>query len=89
MSPMKQEMVEHEVAYHFGDVSSEFQDGTLCEECVFNVDETHFVIDTNDEHTLAQEGKETVKFAQVVSGDERMTLMVMLGGCFRSHWRFL
>ena len=78
-------MVEGEVAYHLGKVSREFQDGTLCEDCVFNADETHFVIDTHDGHTLAMKGDETVKFAQVVSGDEGMKMMVMLGGCHRSH----
>lgn len=85
--PVKQEMVEQEIAFHLRKLSREFGDGTLTEECVFNSNETYLVIDNNYGRTLAMGGDESVVFADVVSGDEGMTMMFMPGGCPRSHLR--
>lgn len=84
-SDKKIELIEREVAHHLGSMMREFQSGELDECVVFNADETHFVVDLNDGRTLAMKGDTDVKFADVVSGDVGMTMMVMLGGGSRSH----
>lgn len=38
-------------------------------------------MDTNDGQKLAMKGGSKVKFADVVSGDQRINMMFMLGGC--------
>lgn len=78
--PMKQKMVEREVEFHLGKLSQEFEDGNLSEKCVFNVDKTHFMIDTNDGRTLTMKSYKSVIYADVVSGVEGIIMMVMLGG---------
>lgn len=82
LSPCSQkiEMVEREVAYHLGCLKRDLESGRLDENFMFNADETHFVVDLNDGRTLAMKGDTNVKFADVVSGDVGMTMMVMLGG---------
>lgn len=52
----------------------------LGEGYVYNVDETHFKIDTNSRKTVAMCGDDSVKYADFVSGDNGITIIVMLGG---------
>jgi len=52
----------------------------LKEEDVFNAGETHFVIDQHNDKTLGRRGDDEVKYADVVSGDEGMTMMVLIAG---------
>lgn len=80
VSPQKEELIEREVAFHLGQLSRDFSSGLLKEDNVFNADETHFKLDTNDGRTLAMRGDENIKFADIVSGNEGMTLMLTLGG---------
>jgi len=63
-----------------GKLQQEFNPGELDEDCVFNADETHFVIDQRNHKTLAMKGEASVKYADVVSGDEGMTMMVLISG---------
>lgn len=52
---------------------------------MFNADETHFVIAQKDGPTLAMKVYEDVSFAYVVSGDDGLIMMLMLGGgCYAS-----
>lgn len=85
VSPAKQEVIEREVAFHLGQLRRDFQSGSIHEENVFNADETHFKIDTNDGKTLAMRGDEHIRFSDVVSGDDGMTMMLLLGGCPAAH----
>eukprot|EP00171_Calliarthron_tuberculosum_P021419 IDg21419t1 len=73
--PEKKEFVEREVAYHLGFL---YESGALDEDCVFNADETHFVVDLNDGRTLAMKGDTNVKFADVGVPD------TVPGVCYRS-----
>ena len=80
VSPAKRELIEREVAIHLGQISREFQSKTLNEDDVMNADETHFVINMHNHKTLCNRGDEEVKYADVVSGDEGMTMLVLLTG---------
>lgn len=81
VSATKQEIIDLEVAYHLGRLYREFENGDLNEEDSYNADETHFKLDTNDGRTLAMKGDESVRFADIVSGEDGMTMMLLLGGC--------
>lgn len=50
------------------------------EEGVFNADETHFQIDKKNEHKFDMRGDENIIFADFVSGEEGMKMMLLLGG---------
>lgn len=85
LSDKKVEMVEREVSYHLGSLMRDFEAGVMDENFVYNADETHFVVDLNDGKTLAMKGDKDVSFADVVSGDVGMTMMVLLGGGCKAH----
>ena len=63
----------------------DFESGILNEDWVENVDETHFVVNKDNEKTLEFCGDETVKYADVVSGGHGMTMIVRLTGG-RTAW---
>lgn len=46
---------------------------------MFNADKTHFVVDTNESRTITPKNDEDVILTDVVSRNEGMTMMVMLG----------
>ena len=80
VSKEKMEYIEREVAYHLGRLSREFTDGTLDEGLVENIDETHFIINMDNGRTLGFAGDNNVKYADVVSGGEGMTMVVRITG---------
>lgn len=81
LSSNKQEMIDWEIAYHIWELQQDFESG-ISEECDFDADETHFRIDTHVGRTLSID--EFVKYADVVSGSDGMTMMLMLGRCTHS-----
>lgn len=92
ISPVKQEKLEKEVAYHLGAVKRAFDAGELDEDLVENVDETHFVVNMDNGRTLSFIGCSEVKYADVSSGGEGMTMMVRIKGAgmhqFNHHLLF-
>lgn len=76
----KQEEIERAVAVHLGQVKRDFDSGILDDDFVFNMDETHFLINMDDGKTLEYKGAGKVKYDDVVSGSEGMTLVVKLRG---------
>ena len=80
VSALKQRFIHMEVAYHLGVVSRGFQDGSLREEMVENMDETHFVINMDNAKTLGFVGDDNVKYADVASGGVAMTMVVRITG---------
>lgn len=80
VSRSKQDQIEKEVAYHLGQLAKGFREGLLDENNVENADETHFVINVDNGRTLGFSGEEDVKYADVVSGGEGMTMLVRLTG---------
>ncbi|KAE9020205.1 hypothetical protein PR003_g10714 [Phytophthora rubi] len=80
VSPEKQAKIEREVASHLGQLKRDFDGGKLDENTVENIDETHFVIDFDNGKTLGFAGEKQVKYANVVSGGEGMTMDVRISG---------
>ncbi|KAE8880253.1 hypothetical protein PF003_g35736 [Phytophthora fragariae] len=80
VSPEKQEQIEREVASHLGELKRDFESGMLDENTVENIDETHFVIDFDNGKTLGFVAEKQVKYADVVSGGEGITMVVRISG---------
>lgn len=80
VSPEKQEAIEREVAAHLGKMKRGFESGRLNEDTIENIDETHFVIDFDNGKTLGFAGEKSIKYADVVSGGEGMTMVVRISG---------
>lgn len=79
-SPEKKELIEKEVAFHLGVLKRGFEDGTYHEEDMENADETHIVFNMDNGKTLGLRGTNHVKYADVVSGGENITMMVRITG---------
>ncbi|RLN06831.1 hypothetical protein BBJ28_00026101 [Nothophytophthora sp. Chile5] len=80
VSDEKQAQIEQEVACHLGELKRGFEAGTLDENTMENIDETHFVIDFDNGKTLGFSGEKKIKYADVVSGGEGMTMVVRISG---------
>ncbi|ETP28207.1 hypothetical protein F442_22508 [Phytophthora nicotianae P10297] len=61
LSEAKMLHIEKEVAFHLGELQRGFSDGSLDENAVENIDETHFVVDFDNGKTLGFSGDTTVK----------------------------
>lgn len=85
VSPAKRELIDRQVAFHIGQLSRDLKSGLLREEDIFNSDETHFIIHLHNNRTLSKRGDTEIKYADVVSGDDGMTMMVTLGGGCDGH----
>lgn len=79
-SNQAQKFVERRVAYFPGCISREFSSGTLIEDCVENVDESHLDFNVDNGKTLGFRGDNKMRYAEVVSGGEGMTMMVRISG---------
>ncbi|RLN67573.1 hypothetical protein BBJ28_00024453, partial [Nothophytophthora sp. Chile5] len=78
INPEKQMQIEKEVAFHLGVLKRGFASGEINEDTVENIDETHFVFDFNNGKTLGFSGEKQIKYADVVSGGEEMTMVVRI-----------
>lgn len=79
-SPEKQTFIEKSVAHHLGELKRGFESGALKEEMIENADETHFIFNMDNGRTIGFRGDEEIKYADLVSGDEGITMMVRLTG---------
>ena len=61
-------------------MSRQFTSGAIDENDIDNADETHFLINLNNNRMLGMCGDAEVKYADVVSGSEGMTMMVRISG---------
>jgi hypothetical protein len=77
-SPGKELQIE--AAHHLGVLQRGFQTGIFDENLIENIDETHFVVNMDNGHTLGFRGDTTVKYADVVSGGDSMTTVVRISG---------
>lgn len=73
--------------YHLGCLKRGFESRELEEGMVENADETHFVFNMDNGRTLGLKGDEHVKYADVVSGDEGITMMVNIMGGIHARLR--
>ena len=80
-SPAKERHVRMLVSHHLGTLYCGFVSGEYNENYIENLDETHFVINMDNGKTLGFRGDEHVKYVDVVSGGEAMTMVVrVIGG---------
>ncbi|KAG0620447.1 hypothetical protein M758_4G216500 [Ceratodon purpureus] len=83
-SPSKELHIEMHTAFHMGVLRRGFLSGIFHEHLMENLDETHFVINLDNGKTLEFRGDTSVKYTDVVSGGESMTLVVRISGGRRS-----
>ncbi|POM74274.1 Hypothetical protein PHPALM_8797 [Phytophthora palmivora] len=72
--------IKNSVAFQLGALRRGFKDGSLDEDVVENIDETHFVVDFDNGKTLGFSGEKQIMYADVVSGGQGMTMVVRLSG---------
>ncbi|KAL3685112.1 hypothetical protein R1sor_003134 [Riccia sorocarpa] len=80
VSQAKQERIERSVAVHLRMLAGQFQSGQLDENLLENTDETHFMINMDNGKTLGSRGDNDVKYDDVVSGGQGMTMVVKVTG---------
>ncbi|RAW43028.1 hypothetical protein PC110_g743 [Phytophthora cactorum] len=80
MQPEKEEEIKRSVAEHLGKLKRAFESGKLEENTVFNMDEAHFDINMDNHMTLGFRGDKVVRYHDVVSGGEGMTLVLKIRG---------
>ena len=76
VSASKQEYIEHFVAFHLGLLKHQFDLEELEENLIEIADETHFIINCDNEKTLGFKGDEHFKYDDVVFGGIGMTMIV-------------
>ncbi|KAE8962854.1 hypothetical protein PR003_g30588 [Phytophthora rubi] len=80
VSEEKQQHIDLAIAAHLGRLKRQFDDKTIDPNQIYNMDESHFVIDLDDGKTLDFQGAEEVKYRKIVSGREGITMCVLLKG---------
>lgn len=80
MSDEKTRFIEESVACHLGDLKRGFDSGQLQEDNMYNMDESRFVVDSDDGKTLDFTGSTQVKYRKLVPGREGITMCVFLKG---------
>ena len=83
-SPEKELQIERATMYHLGVLKRDFGSGIFDENLMENVNEIHFVVNLDNGCTLGFRGDTTVKYAEVVSGGESMTMVIRISGGHRS-----
>jgi hypothetical protein len=80
----KEIQIEMRAAHHLGVLQRDFQTGIFDENLIKNIVETHFVINMDNGRTLGFRGDTTVKYADVISGGDSMTMVVRISEGRRS-----
>lgn len=76
VSPEKQQFIYNTIAFHLGTLKRDFYSGRINEDLIPNAEETHFVFNMDKGRTIGIRGENTVKYADVTSGGEGITMMV-------------
>ena len=71
---------EKHVSYQLGRLKALFEDGTLDENYVENMDETHFVFNMDNHYTLGIRGVDSVNNDDVVGGEDGFTMVLSIRG---------
>lgn len=80
LSPLKEDFIHREVAFHLGVLRRAFRSGGLEEDNVENADETRCVISMENRTIFALCGKIEVNYADVFSGGEGMVMFIGISG---------
>ena len=70
--------------YHLGVLQRGFGSGIFDENLIENIDKTHFVVNLDNGRILGFRGDTTLKYAEVVSGGESMTMVIRISRGHRS-----
>ena len=73
--PTKIEELEKATSRHLGKLNKSFDSGELQEDYLVNADETHFIIHFDNGKTLGIPGDTEVRYADVTSGEEGLSLI--------------
>ena len=74
ISPEKKEIIKNRVPFFLGTVARQMKSEMLCVDNIENADQKHFIIKMDDGITLGFCDDQTVKYADVTSGGEGMTM---------------
>ena len=80
----KELQIEMQAAHHLGVLQRDFQTDIFDENLIKNIDEAHFVINMDNGCTLGYRGDTIVKYTDVVSSGDSMTMVVRISGGRRS-----
>lgn len=79
-SPLKELFIKKTVAFHLGMLKRKFDSGELKPSEQFNMDETHLIVSEKTQKILDFIGVKNVKYVDVVSGTENMTVILVIKG---------
>jgi hypothetical protein len=77
-SPGKEIQIKIQATHHLGVLQRDFQAGIFDEKLIENIDEIHFVINMDNGCTLGFRGDTTMKYVDVVSDSDSMTMVVRI-----------
>lgn len=80
VSPEKQLELDQQVAFFLGQLKKSFDENLINEDHIYNLDETHFVLNMTSGKIVVQKGSKRVKSMDVVSGTEGFTVVVIIKG---------
>jgi hypothetical protein len=86
-SPGKEIQIEMQATHYLGVLQRDFQTGIFDENLIKNIDKIHFVINIDNGHILGFQGDTShtiVKYANVVSSGDSMTMVVRIFGGHQS-----
>lgn len=84
-SPAKRELIDRQVAFHIDQLSRNLNSGLLKKEEILNSVETHSINHLYHNQTLSKHGDTEIKYADVVSRGDGLTMMVTLRGNCIGH----
>jgi hypothetical protein len=79
-SEVKERHIQKLTSFHLGLLHRGILLGEFDENLMENIDETHFVVNCDNGRILGFSSDNVVKYADVVSGGQSMTLMVRISG---------
>ena len=79
-NPEKELQIERATTYHLGVLQRDFKSEIFDENLMENVDEIHFVVNLDNGRTLEFRGDTIVKYAEVVSRGDSMTMVIRIQG---------
>jgi hypothetical protein len=83
-SPEKERQIEMNTAYHLGVLQRGFPYRIFDENLMENLEETHFIVNMDNDRTLGFRGDTVVKYTDVVAGGDAMTMVIRISGSRRS-----
>ena len=79
------DQLEKSIAFHLGQIACSFSNGEINEDEFENMDGTHFVFDLDNRKCLSFRGDQSVNYLGIVSGAERMTVVLQVTGVVNSR----